>query len=155
METQKQFLLVLHDAFYPSESASVGCNQMRWTGEGKKNIPFWFHSDSLIIQENPSHTRMIKKKKKAHHTSANTWCLDDSLTPVILLHVPDASDPPTTLQESPTRFPPTRKKPKVKDPPEKEKDVKGKSGAKSNQEGREWRIDRSWACDRTLKCFWF
>ncbi|XP_075876431.1 ephrin-B2a-like isoform X2 [Nelusetta ayraudi] len=39
----------------------------------------------------------------------------------------NASDPPTTLQESPTRFPPTRKKPKVKDPPEKEKDVKDTS----------------------------
>lgn len=58
----------------------------------------------------------------------------NSLTPVILLYVPGSSDPLTTLQESPTRFPPTRKKPKVKDPPEKEKDIKGKTGTKTYQD---------------------
>ncbi|XP_070689573.1 ephrin-B2-like [Pempheris klunzingeri] len=34
-----------------------------------------------------------------------------------------SSDPPSTLQESPTRFPPTRPKSKTKDPSEKEKDI--------------------------------
>ncbi|XP_059210917.1 ephrin-B2a-like [Centropristis striata] len=44
-----------------------------------------------------------------------------------------SSDPPSTLQESPTRFPPTR--PKSKDPPAKEKDVKNKtdSGSEAGQ----------------------
>ncbi|XP_029986918.1 ephrin-B2a-like [Sphaeramia orbicularis] len=41
------------------------------------------------------------------------------------------SDPPSTLQESPTRFPPTRPKSKAKDPSTKQTDVKSKSDASS------------------------
>lgn len=46
--------------FYPSKSASVGCSQMN--RGGKKKSLSWFHSDSLIIQVNPSHTPVIKKR---------------------------------------------------------------------------------------------
>lgn len=56
----------------------------------------------------------------------------------ILFHVPGSSDPPSTLQESPTRFPPTRTKSKVKDPPGKEKDIKSKTGTKTKQKNMYW-----------------
>ncbi|XP_041793856.1 ephrin-B2a-like [Chelmon rostratus] len=38
-----------------------------------------------------------------------------------------SSDPPSTLQESPTRFPPTRPKSKAKDPPRTEGDIKNET----------------------------
>nr|XP_046246208.1 ephrin-B2a-like [Scatophagus argus] len=41
------------------------------------------------------------------------------------------SDPPSTLQESPTRFPPTRPKSKAKDPPGKDMDTQSKTDAGS------------------------
>ncbi|TDH16947.1 hypothetical protein EPR50_G00003460 [Perca flavescens] len=46
-----------------------------------------------------------------------------------------SSDPPSTLQESPTRFPPTQPKSKSKDLPAKEKDIKNKtaSGSETGQ----------------------
>ncbi|XP_051800881.1 ephrin-B2a-like isoform X2 [Acanthochromis polyacanthus] len=40
----------------------------------------------------------------------------------------NSSDPPSTLQESPTRFPPTRPKSKAKDASTKEKDIKSTAG---------------------------
>ncbi|XP_034730691.1 ephrin-B2a-like isoform X1 [Etheostoma cragini] len=42
-----------------------------------------------------------------------------------------SSDPPSTLQESPTRFPPKQPKPKSKDLPVKEQDIKNKAGSGS------------------------
>ncbi|XP_008290826.1 ephrin-B2a-like [Stegastes partitus] len=39
----------------------------------------------------------------------------------------NSSDPPSTLQESPTRFPPTRPKSKAKDASTREKDIKSKA----------------------------
>lgn len=45
----------------------------------------------------------------------------------------DSSDPTSTLQESPTRFPPTRPKSKSKDPPAREEDSKGETGMKTKQ----------------------
>ncbi|XP_022047207.2 ephrin-B2a-like isoform X1 [Acanthochromis polyacanthus] len=41
----------------------------------------------------------------------------------------NSSDPPSTLQESPTRFPPTRPKSKAKDASTKEKDIKSTADA--------------------------
>lgn len=49
----------------------------------------------------------------------------------VLLCIPGSSDPPSTLQESPTRFPPTRPKSKAKDPTGREKDIKSKTGMKA------------------------
>ncbi|KAM9366367.1 ephrin-B2a-like [Symphorus nematophorus] len=43
------------------------------------------------------------------------------------------SDPPSTLQESPTRFPPKRPKSKDKEASGKEKDLKGKTGSETGQ----------------------
>uniref|UniRef100_A0A3Q0T918 Ephrin B2 n=1 Tax=Amphilophus citrinellus TaxID=61819 RepID=A0A3Q0T918_AMPCI len=47
----------------------------------------------------------------------------------------NSSDPPSTLQESPTRFPPTRPKTKAKaeDTSTKEEDIKSKAGTKTHQ----------------------
>ncbi len=49
----------------------------------------------------------------------------------VLLYIPDSSDPPSTLQESPTRFPPTRPKTKAKEPSETEKDIESENGMKT------------------------
>lgn len=51
----------------------------------------------------------------------------------VLLYIPGSSDPPSTLQESPTRFPPTRPKSKAKDPPKTEGDIKNETGMKTKQ----------------------
>ncbi|XP_068595205.1 ephrin-B2-like [Brachionichthys hirsutus] len=45
-----------------------------------------------------------------------------------------SSDPPSTFQESPTRFPLTRPKPKAKDPPGLDRDMKSKTDTGSDQE---------------------
>uniref|UniRef100_A0A3Q1EDH4 Ephrin B2 n=1 Tax=Acanthochromis polyacanthus TaxID=80966 RepID=A0A3Q1EDH4_9TELE len=45
----------------------------------------------------------------------------------------NSSDPPSTLQESPTRFPPTRPKSKAKDASTKEKDIKSTAGTNTDQ----------------------
>ncbi|XP_068586857.1 ephrin-B2a-like [Cebidichthys violaceus] len=45
----------------------------------------------------------------------------------------NSSDPTSTLQESPTRFPPTRPKSKSKDPSVKEKDSKSKTDSETGQ----------------------
>lgn len=52
-----------------------------------------------------------------------------------VLCIPDSSDPPSTLQESPTRFPPTRPRTKAKaeDASTKEEDMKSKAGMKTHQ----------------------
>uniref|UniRef100_A0A3Q4MZJ3 Ephrin B2 n=1 Tax=Neolamprologus brichardi TaxID=32507 RepID=A0A3Q4MZJ3_NEOBR len=55
------------------------------------------------------------------------------LISVCVVFIPDSSDPPSTLQESPTRFPPTRPKSKAKDASTKEEDIKSKAGMKTNQ----------------------
>uniref|UniRef100_A0A668RKN4 Ephrin RBD domain-containing protein n=1 Tax=Oreochromis aureus TaxID=47969 RepID=A0A668RKN4_OREAU len=52
---------------------------------------------------------------------------------ICVVFIPDSSDPPSTLQESPTRFPPTRPKSKAKDASTKEEDIKSKAGMKTNQ----------------------
>ncbi|XP_034536409.1 ephrin-B2a-like [Notolabrus celidotus] len=44
-----------------------------------------------------------------------------------------SSDPPTTLQESPTRFPPTKTKAKAKDPSGKEEDTESKTDLEKGQ----------------------
>lgn len=43
----------------------------------------------------------------------------------------DSSDPLSTLQESPTRFPPTRPKSKVKDGSMTDKDIDSEAGMKT------------------------
>nr|XP_040051184.1 ephrin-B2a-like [Gasterosteus aculeatus aculeatus] len=45
----------------------------------------------------------------------------------------NSSDPTSTLQESPTRFPPTRPKSKSKDPPAREEDSKGETDSETGQ----------------------
>ncbi|KAL6112947.1 uncharacterized protein ACO6RY_11339 [Pungitius sinensis] len=45
----------------------------------------------------------------------------------------NSSDPTSTLQESPTRFPPTRPKSKSKDPPAREEDSKSKTDSETGQ----------------------
>uniref|UniRef100_A0A3B5AYW0 Ephrin-B2a-like n=1 Tax=Stegastes partitus TaxID=144197 RepID=A0A3B5AYW0_9TELE len=71
----------------------------------------------------------IKSMKLVLRVGQNVWCLYP------YAYIPDSSDPPSTLQESPTRFPPTRPKSKAKDASTREKDIKSKAGTRQTDPG--------------------
>lgn len=79
------------------------------------------------------------------------------------LYIAGASDPPSTLQESPTRFPPTQTKPKDEDSSAKGKDKKSNTGtnrkSKKRVSGVRSRLPETtgaWSCihSATLRPWW-
>lgn len=86
---------------------------------------FW-HDITPPTQEGQKHHHTVKMRR------CEVRCFYISRT-TVLFYIPGSLDPPSTLQESPTRFPPTRPKSKAKDPSVKESDIKSETGMKTKQ----------------------
>nr|XP_033486629.1 ephrin-B2a-like isoform X2 [Epinephelus lanceolatus] len=85
-------------------------------------------TDTPLLNCDKPH-RDVKFTFKFQEFSPNLWGLE--FLKGRDYYITYSSDPPSTLQESPTRFPPTR--PKSKDPSAKEKDITGKTDSETGQ----------------------
>lgn len=100
----------------------------------KINLSFFFNSECLSWKPVWLNNRgsfscaceVITWRQAHPHSNAKELCARINIR-MLLLYITDSSDAPSTLQESPTRFPPTLPKSKAEDASTKEKNIKSKA----------------------------